>query len=415
MLGQQIGILALAVASGLLGAASARADSVVDWGYNDGGVLGNGTTGGISSVPVAVSGLSSGVTAIAGGYGQSLAIRNGGIYAWGWNGYGQLGDGTFNNSSVPVAVSGLSSGVTAIAGGGGHSLAIQNGSAYAWGYNGDGELGNGTTGGISSVPVAVSGLSSGVTAIAGGGGHSVAIQNGGVCAWGFNEYGQLGNGTTNNSSAPSAVSGLSSGVTVIAAGDYHSLAIQNGGAYAWGYNCFGQLGNGTTTNSSLPVVVAGLSSGVTAVAGGYGQSLAIQNGGVYAWGLNGEGELGDGTHNNQLVPERIDPADLKNIIAVAAGVYSSYALASDGTIWDWGFNPDGALGLGNTNEYYFTPQHLMPPSGYEFTAISANADGALALLSLAVPEPASLSLLGVAAAGLMAHRRRGRNRVAARR
>ena len=101
-----------------------------------------------------------------------------GAESWGNNFYGQLGNGTTTNSSTPVAVSGLSSGVTAIAAGGNHSLAIQNGAVYAWGYNGFGQLGNGTTTFSESTPVAVSGLSSGVTAIAGGGEYSLAIQNG---------------------------------------------------------------------------------------------------------------------------------------------------------------------------------------------------------------------------------------------
>ena len=98
-----------------------------------------------------------------------------------------------------------------------------------------------------------------------------------VYDWGS---GELGNGTTTNSSSPIAVSSLSSGVTAIAAGALHSLAVQNGGVYAWGYNGDGQLGDGTTTLRSSPVAVIGLSSGVTSVAAGDNHSLAVRNGGV---------------------------------------------------------------------------------------------------------------------------------------
>jgi alpha-tubulin suppressor-like RCC1 family protein len=145
------------------------------------------------------------------------------VDAWGYNVYGQLGDGTTTTRSTPAPVSGLSSGVIAIAAGLNHSLAVQNGRAYTWGYNQDGELGDGT--GIDrSTPVAVTSLTSGVTAIDAGGLYSLALQNGSVYAWGSNGAGQLGNGTTTGSFTPVAVTGLASGVTAIAAGGAHGLA-----------------------------------------------------------------------------------------------------------------------------------------------------------------------------------------------
>src|SRR5450759_972395 len=217
----------------------------------------------------------------------------GSAWAWGYNGYGQLGNGTTTNSSTPVAVTNGTS-VTAIAGGGNHSLALTStGQVLAWGYNGHGQLGNGTTTN-SSTPVAVSlppfGIT--VTAIAGGGLHSLArTSTGQVLAWGYNHEGELGNGTTTDSSTPVAVS-LPSGTTVtaIAGGLSHSLALTSTGqVLAWGYNGHGELGNGTTTNSSTSVAVS-LPSGtrVTAIAGGGQHSLALTSTGqVLAWGYNG--------------------------------------------------------------------------------------------------------------------------------
>src|SRR5437879_5440609 len=144
---------------------------------------------------------------------QDATTVSGTVSAWGYNGSGQLGNGTFTNSNTPVQTSGIT-GVTAIARGNIHSLALKSdGTVYAWGYNGEGELGNGTYT-DSNTPVEVSGLS-GVTAIDGGVVHSLALKSDGtVYAWGWNAYGQLGNGTNTTSNTPVAVSGLT-GVTAI--------------------------------------------------------------------------------------------------------------------------------------------------------------------------------------------------------
>src|SRR5262249_8459203 len=98
---------------------------------------------------------------------------------------------------------------------------------------------------------------------------------------------------------------LTSDVTAIASGYNHGLAIQNGPVYAWGFNHFGQLGNGTTVDASSPVPVTGLTSGVSSIASGYNHSLAIQNGTVYAWGYNGDGQLGIPAISYTSMPQAI--------------------------------------------------------------------------------------------------------------
>ena len=317
---------------------------VLAWGYNADGELGNGittTTGCFCiSTPVAVS-LPSGitVTAIAGGQSHSLALTSTGqVLAWGSNSYGQLGNGSTTNSSTPVAVS-LPSGttVTAIAAGFYHSLALtSSGQVLAWGWNFYGQLGNGTTTN-SSTPVPVS-LPSGttVTAIAVGFYHSLALTSSGqVLAWGWNFYGQLGNGTTTTTTScqciptPVQVS-LPSGTTVTAvAGGYgHSLALTSTGRMlAWGYNGYGELGNGSTTNSSTPVAVS-LPSGttVTAIAAGFYHSLALTSSGqVLAWGINNYGQLGNGTTTNSSTPAVVSALQAV-VIAIAGGGYQSLTI-----------------------------------------------------------------------------------------
>lgn len=258
-------------------------------------------------------------------------------YAWGNNYNGQLGDGTTSTSLTPVRVSGLA-GVTALAAGGSHSLALKSdGTVSAWGENKEGELGNGTLT-DSPTPVEVSGLT-GVTAIAAGGGHNLALKNDGtVWAWGYNSFGQLAiDTTTQYSSTPIQVSGLS-GVTAIAAGWEFSLALKSDGTlWGWGSNDYGQLAIGTTTQyRSTPIQLSGLSA-VTAIAAGFWHSLAITSDGtLWAWGYNWSGQLGNGTQTDSSVPLQI--SGFTGVVAIAAGQEHSLAIKSDGTLWAWGYS-----------------------------------------------------------------------------
>jgi alpha-tubulin suppressor-like RCC1 family protein len=268
--------------------------TVMAWGDNESGQLGDGSMSGpdhcyteqeptqCSTSPVPVSGLSE-VTAIAAGQNYNLALlRNGTVMAWGSNGWGELGDGANSwGDDVPAPVTGLS-GVTAIAAGEGSSLALLgNGTVMAWGANEFGQLGDGTLT-QSDVPVAVSGLS-GVSAIAVGGASFALRDDGTVMAWGSNISGQLGNGTQTGptecfplnfcSLTPVPVSELK-GVRAIASGSQHTVALlSDGEAMAWGENWDGQLGTGNTVSTDTPAPVPGLID-VSEVAADEDQSFA---------------------------------------------------------------------------------------------------------------------------------------------
>ena len=333
--------------------------------------------------------------------GFSLAVgSDGNAYAWGYNGKGQLGDGTRDDKHAPVIVRkpdrktypDLPKDFTylQVSAGASHSLAVgSDGNAYAWGNNTYGRLGDGTTGGYRTVPVRVRkpdrkaypDLPADFTylQVSGGTSHSLALgSDGNVYAWGDNTNGRLGNGTGSSyQNAPVRVKtpdrktypDLPKDFTYlqVSAGASHSLALgSDGNVYAWGDNTNGRLGNGTTSSQYTPVRVKtpdrntypDLPADFTylQVSAGADHSLAVGSDGyAYAWGCNYYGNLGNntasGTSDTNPAPVRVrdpaSPADKSRGLQaaqVSGGYHHSLAVGNDGNAYAWGYNGQGQLG-----------------------------------------------------------------------
>lgn len=274
---------------------------------------------------------------------------------------------------------------TSIAAGAAQSFGFgDNGIVYAWGNNETGQLGNGTTSNaLSPTPMEVpAGIS--FTQIAAGYLHSLALDsNGELYAWGNNSSGELGNGSTDQSVVPTRVE-TPSGVTFTqaAAGLFTSLALSTDGTiYAWGANDSGQLGNGTTDSSLVPTPIAA-PNGVTftSLASGFSHSLALGNDGIlYAWGSNIYGQLGDETTVNALVPVPVKAPAGVSFVKLQASNFSSLAMGNDGTLYGWGNNSSGQLGNGSSIPSSHVPSAVDTPAGVAFTDFSIGGTQSLAL------------------------------------
>ena len=264
---------------------------------------------------------------------------DGSLWVMGYNGYGQLGDGTFNNANKPEQI--VSNRVVAIASGEYHNLFLKSdGSLWVVGGNDYGELGDGTFN-LSSVPEEI--VSSNVVAISAGGEHSLFLKSdGSLWAMGWNSHGQLGDGTANNTNWPEQI--VSSGVTAISAGFNYSLFLKSDGSlWGMGFN-YGALGYGTGNNCYQPVLI--ITTGVVAIAAGFVHSLLLKSdGSLWVTGNNADGQLGTGTTGGSVTTWQ--QIVTNGVVAIAAGSYHSLFLKSDGGLWAMGHNFFGELGDGH--------------------------------------------------------------------
>lgn len=338
-----------ALAAGENHSMALKADGTV-WTWGDGywSQIGDGGTAGHTS-PIQVL---SGAVAIAAGFHHSLVLKaDGTVWAWGENSGGEVGDGTTTPRRSPVLISALT-GVVALAGGFHNSYALKSdGTVWAWGLNASGQIGDGTTT-TRLTPVQVAGLS-GVKAIAAGQGFALALvsqgaQVGAVWAWGANNTGQLGDGTTNTALRPQQVPRAANAKSVIAGLNWAGARTAEDELLLWGANDNGQMANGVMNgpNTLTPLRTAPWIAPLTDLSAGYYHVLAIGNNGqLWGWGRSCEYQLAIAP-SCQYRPTADPIPQLPNAAFIVAGGYHSLALTPDGQVWAWGYNGQGALGDG---------------------------------------------------------------------
>lgn len=372
------------------------------WGGNGSGEIGDNTTAGRSSPVQTVTFATDWAKFAMGGSHVAAIKKNGTLWCWGSNFYGQLGDNTVTSRSSPVETVTGGNNWIQVACGSNHTVGLKtDGTLWVWGYNQFGSLGDNTLTHRSSPVQTVAGGTNWKSIAAKRGNTTAAIKTDNtIWGWGFNSQGQLGDGTLSNRSSPvqillsntgrqwariSAGGGLmlvgkdgtlwisglggngqlGNNTTTFAAsvpvqplsyvfannwnkislGDYHSAGVKtNGTLWTWGRNTDGQLGDNTKTHRSVPVQTIAYDMKWKDVACGYKHTAGLKNDGtLWCWGGNAFGQLGDNTTTSKSSPIQT-VTFASNWKQIDCGYYHTAAIKYDSTLWTWGDNEQGALG-----------------------------------------------------------------------
>ena len=316
------------------------------WGQNSYGQLGDNTVVNKSS-PVQTIAFGTNWKQVTSGYYCAAAIKTDGtLWAWGYNVNGQLGDNTVNDKSSPVQTIALGTNWKQVSGGYYHTAAIKtDGTLWAWGYNTYGQLGDNTVVNKSS-PVQTIALGTNWKQVSCGITYTAAIKTDGTLwSWGRNNSGQLCDNTVVDKSSPVQTIALGTNWKQVACGYQHASAIKTDGTlWTWGYNTYGQLGDSTVVHKSSPVQTIALGTNWKQVACGFYHTAGIKTDGtLWTWGRDNYGELGDNTVVSKSSPVQTIALGT-NWKQVDCGFYHTAGIKTDGTLWAWGYNVNGQLG-----------------------------------------------------------------------
>lgn len=327
------------------------------WGANDSGQLGTGDTVG-TAAPAMVRDVDDAEQVTVRGN-QACALRPGGfVWCWGNNQRAQLGDGTYTNRLLPIRLTwDRQQAVASLFMGNEHGCAIERiGRALCWGFNQWGEVGDGTTMRRPSPTVTI-GLDRPIH-LSAGYQHACAVRlDRTVGCWGRNDRGQVGDGTTMTRLGAISARDLTNVAQVGTGAGFACARRSDSTVWCWGANDQGQLGRGDVAASLVPVVVAGLADAVELAVGRGHVCVRRARGTVTCWGANDQGQAGVASPGQVLRP--VDVAGLVDVVELALGDAHSCARRSDGTVWCWGANESGQLGDGT----YLTRDTPRPVQG----------------------------------------------------
>ena len=378
--------------------------NVYMWGRNQAGQLGNESTDD-SRIPVNITQqfpANDRVTDLFLGQDFSSALTESGqVFMWGQNNYGQLGNGSTTSSNVPVNITNQfpsENKVIALSLGTFHVGALTDiGRVYVWGFNGFGEIGDNSSS-SKNVPLEITSLYSSTDPVVqismGNYSSSARTQSGSIFTWGWNGDGQLGDGTKIDRREPVNVTSnvplvANESIDQLFMAGYHAMAFtSNRRVFTWGKNHYGQLGNGTLNDQSLPGDISNqfpAEESISSVSIGFVHTSALtESGNVYIFGHNFRGRLGDGGLADRTTPFSLAsrfPSDV-TIAQISMGASHSSALTTRGSIYIWGFNLYGQLGIDSTTQEFNTPQLLnaLVPAPFSIITLDTNEGDPLAPL-----------------------------------
>jgi alpha-tubulin suppressor-like RCC1 family protein len=333
------------------------------YGRNDSGQVGSGAAGAPVLTPEHV--LDSVDDVVLGGEHTCAVLHDGTVRCWGRNDSGQCGTGnTTSPILMPTEVSGLGAGVARVSAGTLFSCARKHdGTVWCWGQDRFGEVGTVTSMSCAVWPcvpsaVQLAGLTVGANRVFSGYTHScIDSADGHLRCWGADDAGELGDGqvnTTGGSPTPLVAGDGTLGGLAASAGGYFTCAVKNanGSLWCWGQNAYGQAGIGSMATPILTPAQVNIPGNVTVVGLGGSHACAATTASVWCWGFNLMGELGIGSHGNSPTPVKVGGLDSNGVasqfvVGLSLRGETSCAITSGGTIFCWGDNTYGQLGLGD--------------------------------------------------------------------